>query len=335
MMNMQAGMDDWDHHNWFAARRRTDSEGFHFLVWDAEKGLTPSNRVIGIVKGGLVDRPTGVFSDLLKNNQFKDLFISHVNRHFFEGGALCPDPCLARYENWLDEIDTALIADQARWVMEVDDIWNKSFHAFIYDYFPPRTETVFNQFVDNGLYPSIETPEFNADNNSTIPKDFQLYMSAPSGSHIRYTTDGTDPGHFKFSEKNSISIYNSESLPLPSPGETLEISARVKKDSLWSVLVTRRFVIGDFLSDFADEISQENELLIYPNPATELFNIRFSNPEQADYQLIITDLRGKVMRIIDPISGNFAEIPRDGLPGGLYLLELRGPDTHRGKILIE
>jgi hypothetical protein len=335
MMNMQAGMTDWDHHNWFAARRRTDSEGFHFLVWDAEKGLTVTDRVTGIVWRGTEERPTGVFSDLLRNASFKDLFISHVNRHFFEGGALTPGPCLERYENWLDEIDTALIADQARWVMQVDDIWNKSFHSFIYSYFPPRTETVFNQFVDNGIYPSIEKPGFNAYDNSTIPKDFKLYMSAPSGSHIRYTTDGTDPGHFKFSEKNSISIYDNQPLTLPAPGETLSISARVKKDSLWSVLVTRQFVIGDFLSDFADEISRENELHIYPNPATGFFNIEFSNPEQADYQLIITDLRGKVMRIIDNISGEYAEIHRDGLQGGVYLLELKGPDILRGRILIE
>lgn len=335
MMNMHAGMSDWDKHNWYAARRKTDSEGFHFLVWDAESGLGSSDRVRDIVKGGLEDRPTGVFSDLIKNNQFKGLFISHVNKHFFEGGALTPDPGLERYEKWLNDIDTALIADQARWVASDDDIWNKNFHSFIYDYFPARTEIVFQQFIKNGLYPSIEKPEFNAINNSTLPPDFQLFMTYPSGSEIRYTTDGTDPGHFRISENSSIKNYDNKPLPIPSSGDTLQISARIKKDSLWSILVTKQFFIGNYVSDFSDKTSRDNGLLIYPNPASDLFNIKFSNPEQEDYQLILSDLRGKVMRIIDHIAGDYVEIHRDGLPSGMYLLELRGPSTLRGKILIE
>ncbi len=335
MLNMYSGTGDWDHHNWFGVRRRTDSEGFHFLVWDAERVLTTDNKVTWILDGGNENRPTGVFSDLIKNDQVKDLFISRVNKHFFEGGELTPDPGLKRYEKWLGDIDTALIADQARWVWDESDIWNKKYHTFIYSYFPPRTETVFKQFINKGLYPSIAAPVFNAVNNSTIPEGFQLVMTSPSGAEIRYTTDGTDPGHYNMLENGSILLYDNKPISLPAPGNTLKISARVKEDSLWSILVTKQFIIGDNVSNFSDKISDDTGLHIYPNPASDLFNIKFSNPEQADYQLIISDLRGKVMRIIDPISDDSIEIHRDGLSSGLYLLELRGPNILRGKILID
>ncbi|UCH15781.1 MAG: CotH kinase family protein, partial [Bacteroidales bacterium] len=152
---------DWDNHNWVAARRRTNSEGFHFLPWDAESGLSDYNKIDWVMGGGYDNRPSGLFFDLMHNQEFRDLFISRVNKSFFEGGALTPDPGLKRYKKWLDELDTALIADQARWYADHSDIWNISHHTFIYDYFPGRTETVFNQFIDTSIYPRIEIPEFN------------------------------------------------------------------------------------------------------------------------------------------------------------------------------
>jgi hypothetical protein len=81
MLNMYAGTQDWDFHNWVAARRRTDSEGFHFLVWDAES-IFGGNNVSSVINGGQYNRPSGVFSDLMKIEQFKSLFISRVNKHF-------------------------------------------------------------------------------------------------------------------------------------------------------------------------------------------------------------------------------------------------------------
>jgi hypothetical protein len=42
-----------------------------------------------------------------------------------------------------------------------------------------------------------------------------------------------------------------------------------------------------------------------------------------------------VMKIVDNIADDEVRIYRDGLPGGLYLIELKGPNTYRSKILIE
>jgi hypothetical protein len=236
---------DWDNHNWMAARRKTNSGGFHFIVWDAESGLTEGNKINWVINGGYENRPSGLFSDLMNNHQFRDLFISRVNRCFFEDGALTPEPGLKRYEKWLSEIEIAIIADQARWYADMGDIWNISHHAFIDDYFANRTEDVFNQFISAGIYPQIASPVFNT-NDSYLPADFQLLMTGPEGGEILYTVDDTDPGHFSLAASNSIIVYQVNSnIPLPQEGETLTICARTKLDSLWSALVRRTFTIGD------------------------------------------------------------------------------------------
>lgn len=299
MMNMYAGMTDWDHHNWVAARRKTDSEGFHFLVWDAEKGLTAGNTVSFVKSGGNENRPSGIFSDLIKNEEFKDLFVSHVNKHFFENGALTPEPGLKKYESWLSEIDTALITDQARWFWD-NDIWNNKYHSFIYNYFPTRTETVFRQFIDAGWYPSIAPPDFNTSNNSNIPPDFQLLMTSSSGGEIIYTLDGSDPGHFSISPSNPVKVCDNKPLPLPPSGNDLNISARVKKDSLWSELATINVQISNDHTDVSGNISHpDNFLSNYPNPMGEYTDIIFFLSEPSDISLKIYNGLGKQISTLE------------------------------------
>ncbi len=63
--------------------------------------------------------------------------------------------------------------------------------------------------------------------------------------------------------------------------------------------------------------------------------IQFANSNHEVYQLVVTDLAGKVLIIIDDITDDKIEINREGLSEGLYLIELRGPKLYRGKVLIE
>ncbi|MBN2214816.1 MAG: CotH kinase family protein [Bacteroidales bacterium] len=329
MMNMYAGTGDWDYHNWLAARRRTDSEGFHFLVWDAEGVFRNVNNVSWIVDKGEEKRPTGIFSDLVKNDRFKDLFVSHVNRHFFEGGALTPDPGLERYEIWLNDIDTALIADQARWVYDTIDIWNEHYHSFIYSYFPPRSETVFNQFITKELYPFVEPPVFNTEIN-IIPEDFLLYMSSPSGGEIRYTLDGTDPGHFKLTDNKSINIYNNQ--PIPITADTLLVSARVRKDTLWSKLVSKEFLIGiNSGSITCKSIPGDGYFYNFPNPVNKHTCIMFSLSKPAHVCLKIYSLQGVLVAILEnqmrPAGQHSVWWNSGSLPPGTYICVLEDLST--------
>jgi CSLREA domain-containing protein len=73
----------------------------------------------------------------------------------------------------------------------------------------------------------------------------------------------------------------------------------------------------------------------YPNPFTYRTTIQFPNSQRQNYTLIVTDLTGKRVRIINNITEDTFVFKREDLPGGLYLLELRGPKIFRGKIMIE
>jgi hypothetical protein len=76
-------------------------------------------------------------------------------------------------------------------------------------------------------------------------------------------------------------------------------------------------------------------LEIYPNPFDETTLIRFNNPEEEPYRLILTDLSGKVYRIVDNIMVSEYILEKRDLNTGFYFVELRGTKVYRGKILIE
>ncbi len=327
MMNMYAGTTDWDYHNWIAARRKTDSDGFHFITWDAE-GVFQGSNVSSIVAGGEINHPTGIFSDLLANEQFKNLFISHVNKHFFEGGELTPNPCLERYEKWLGEIDTALICDQARWVYNSGDIWNSAYHEFIYTYFPPRTEIVFKQFISENLYPTILAPTFST-TKSTVPEGTVIKLTSKSGGEIRYTLDGTDPGHFKLTDSKSISIYDSLGIHLDNAGDTITIYARVKNDTLWSRLVKRTYIVIDTnTTNSSIEMISANDgfFYSYPNPVDDFTQIAFSLSEPSNMRIKVYNMMGvELSTIYDEYSDageHTVTWEASGLAPGVYFCVL-------------
>ena len=81
--------------------------------------------------------------------------------------------------------------------------------------------------------------------------------------------------------------------------------------------------------------SYDNDLRIYPNPASDRIVIEYPNMEYKKYKLILTDLAGKVVHYQDNIFTESIELSRGGISSGLYMIELSGPKIYRGKIVIE
>ena len=80
---------------------------------------------------------------------------------------------------------------------------------------------------------------------------------------------------------------------------------------------------------------KEESVRVFPNPLVDMATVRFSNPRNEIYQLILFDLTGKVVMEIIGITGDQILIQRNGLQAGLYLMELRGPVIYRTKILVK
>ncbi|HEC43512.1 MAG TPA: T9SS type A sorting domain-containing protein [Bacteroides sp.] len=78
-----------------------------------------------------------------------------------------------------------------------------------------------------------------------------------------------------------------------------------------------------------------NQLMVYPNPFSNTASIVFPNDRNDRYILFVTDLAGKIVRTEYDITTNRIDFERRQLPSGLYLIELRGPKTLRGRMVVE
>jgi len=90
-----------------------------------------------------------------------------------------------------------------------------------------------------------------------------------------------------------------------------------------------------FQAGISETLLSNKNLMIYPNPFNESTTIKFNNSEKYSYTFYLKDLTGKIIKTIDNIIGEKIELSRGGLPAVLYLIELRGPKIHRGKIVVE
>ncbi|KPK85043.1 MAG: hypothetical protein AMS27_08380, partial [Bacteroides sp. SM23_62_1] len=84
-----------------------------------------------------------------------------------------------------------------------------------------------------------------------------------------------------------------------------------------------------------NDMPDDKQLIIYPNPFRGHTQIKFPDPVGEEYTLTVTDISGKVIKIIDNITEPLINLDFGGLSKGIYLLELRGSRIYRGKIVLE
>jgi hypothetical protein len=170
LINYYVGNKDWDGNNFFAARNRVEpGNGFQYFCWDAETCLTDVS--FNLVK--IVDKTlTTMFSNLSSNATFKRLVNERIGRLFFNGGVLTPEHTAALYQSLADQIDTAMIAESARWgdyqrdvvglpgasLYTLFDHWIPRRDYLLSEYFPKRTQQVLDQFKAAGYIPILATP---------------------------------------------------------------------------------------------------------------------------------------------------------------------------------
>ncbi|MBI4645780.1 MAG: T9SS type A sorting domain-containing protein [Bacteroidia bacterium] len=95
------------------------------------------------------------------------------------------------------------------------------------------------------------------------------------------------------------------------------------------------------LSNIETNISgiRENQAMhhfsISPNPFKDKTIIEFNNPQNDKFRLVITDITGKIVRRIEETRATRLEIDRNGLPAGIYTIELTGQEFFKSKLIIE
>jgi len=177
ILNYYGANADWDRaSNWYAARRRNPPGKFQFFVWDGERTL--ENVTDNTIDFDDDQSPARLFHKLEANIEFRRLVAAHVERLCGNDGVLSPQSAAARFRKRADEIESAILAESARWgsyrhevhpyktgpyeVYTRDEHWRPEIQRVLHQYFPLRTEEFLKQMRERRLYP----PE----NVSTRPK---------------------------------------------------------------------------------------------------------------------------------------------------------------------
>jgi hypothetical protein len=90
-----------------------------------------------------------------------------------------------------------------------------------------------------------------------------------------------------------------------------------------------RFQVGIY------NMKSVGELAIFPNPSADFTTVSFPNPEQNKFQLIVRDLSGKMVLIMNNITQDKVTIESSRLKAGYYSVEVVGNNIYRGKFIIE
>ncbi|MCO5052488.1 MAG: lamin tail domain-containing protein [Verrucomicrobiae bacterium] len=253
-------LDNNSPNNWFAVRERSGAYGgFRFVAHDSENALynLTDNRTGPFPAGDpsqgsnfSKSNPQYLWQRLSANEEFRLLVADHIQKHFFNDGALTATALTNRYQARRNEIDQAVIAESARWgdakrepPFTYTD-WRNTSDKLLTNYFQARVPIVLNQLRAKNLFSTLAAPQMNQFGGN-IPSGFALVLTQTNPSGIIYfTTDGSDPRRIGGAVAASAQIYET-AISIFNP---TRIRARVKDGNAWSPLVEAAFTPPQDLS---------------------------------------------------------------------------------------
>ena len=313
--------------NFFALYNRNDPDGFKFMRHDAEHSLFKLNEDrTGPFPAGEGDfslsNPQYIHQKLVEHPDYRMKFADRVYRHFYNKGPLTVQASLNRILKRKKQIETAIIAESARWgdskVSEPrtkQKDWIPAVNYLLKDYIPFRAPVVLDQFKEKGWYPDFQPPVITAfsDTIDTIQITtgagitFQLKDTNDTKGTIYYTLDGSDPR--LNGGKINPDADSGQSEIFISINRTTVINARIHLNDSWSALHQLYVYVEQDLSPL-----KITEIMYHPpdladTSGRELEFIEFKNTSKQD-TLFLTGVK-----ITDGISYAFPDssfIPPNG-----------------------
>ena len=262
---------DQSPNNFFCIYNRVKDDGFKFFIHDAEHTLrTTAGEGPGI---GLYENrvtlpnmrvssfsgfhPQWLHFKLTQNAEYRIRFADHVYKHMFNNGWMTPQKAAELFLSRANEIDTAIIAESARWgdtylnPIGTKALWQSAINDIVNNYFPKRTSIVLDQLKDAGLYPEIDPPIFKSNdieilsNTLGIQPGFilKIQKTGNENGNIKYTLDGSDPRLTGGIESGSANDGGNEiELTI---NKTTVIKTRILNGNTWSALHEISLFTGD------------------------------------------------------------------------------------------
>lgn len=209
LLNLYGGNQDLKNNgNWRAAGGGLDERPWRFYPWDSERVLENVNQSLGTRPSG---DPTGLLGALMDIPAFVTRFGDRVQRHGFHDGALTSGATMQRWQERVDEIDLAIIAESARWgdyrrdvhqrynpgyLFTRNEHWLPEQTRLLQSYLPNRLEVLVSQLEREGLYPTLASPEIQV---AGVPQHGGHILSTDAvtlhaaAESIWYSLDGRDP----------------------------------------------------------------------------------------------------------------------------------------------
>ncbi|MDZ7317396.1 MAG: carbohydrate-binding protein [candidate division KSB1 bacterium] len=250
--------------NYYAIYNRVRKDGFKFFAHDNEHTLLidrvnigdgiEENRVnIGRISGDrkmVVNNfyqfhPQWLHFKLSENAEYRLRFADHVYRHYFNKGIFLPERSRELFLSRTRMLETAIIAESARWgdlTRSKYGSWEPVVRRIADEYFPERYDIVLQQYYEEGLYPTIDPPDFRLkgrqiiDEKLLIQSSDQIEFVNPNKgqSKIYYTLDGSDPRAVGGAvAPGALEAANQSSATIPA---TAVLAARCKSGEVWSAL---------------------------------------------------------------------------------------------------
>lgn len=232
--------------NFYAIYNRNNPDGFKFFRHDAEHTLF--NTSWGIDRTGPFtagnnfedSNPQWIHQRLSANRNYKLRFADRVQKYFFNNGVLTYQKNAARILNRKNEIETAIIAESARWGDSkttrpfTKEDWNNEINFILNSYLPLRNNVVLSQLINKGLFTANSAPIFSIP-GGVVERNTEISLSSNTDS-IYYTVDGSDP-YLPFQSEDDFNIQ------------------LIDQNSFKKVLIPKSFINNNWISelDYNDE----------------------------------------------------------------------------------
>lgn len=256
--------------NFYAIYNRTSDRGFTFFAHDNEHTLlteaVPGNPNIGLNEnrvnigslrtGNKMEvasfdqfHPQWLHFKLSQNAEYRQRFSDRSYKMYFNNGILTPERTAELWRNRSLQIDTAVIAESARWgdvdygTLRTKTDWTKAVDRELNGFFPYRTDIVIKQLKAEGLLSMLDAPVFNfakkeivEENINLLPGDVLEISNPNETGNISYTIDGSDP-RLANGIVSSTSANGGKTTRI-SVMQTCIIKARIYDNGTWSPLHT-------------------------------------------------------------------------------------------------
>jgi len=271
-------MNNKEPNNFYAIYNRNDDRGFMFVAHDNEhtlivdpinssRGITENRVNIGRINGGykmVVSsfenfHPQWLHFKLSENAEYRQRFSDRSYKQYYNKGVFTPDVASDLFMKRTLEIDTAVIAESARWgvdqqgrLMTKDDNWTPSVEKIRTGFFPFRTDIVIDQLQKEDLLSIVKAPLFKVDNNEFVDENIKLapgdalaIIDPDNAGNVVYTIDGSDPR--LVGDGVSPKATNGGKATTISILQTCVVKARVFSSGIWSPLHSLNVTVDSHL----------------------------------------------------------------------------------------